>query len=351
VTDEHTDEHEVLEGELLPADDPGAEVRIADPRQSVVDELYVEWIAKQRSHNTREAYARDWDRWIGWLDEHVELTPLEVRGVHAALYARWLESTPVRGGRVPAPATVARRLAAVSSFYDLAVKREVLLRNPMDYVDRPEIDSSASTTSWLTLDEARRVTRAAFGLVAQARGADTRRAADRDSVIVAVMLTTGARVSEVCGMRLEKLGYQNGERVINVLRKGGVWQPMPLGPAAELIDRRLVGRQGQEGWLFSTRSGGQVRRSWVFSVIRKVAIAAAIPDPARLTPHSLRHTFATLALDRGCSLDHLQVALNHSDPRTTRRYDHNRLRIKMSPVHDIGRALLADHPDQEERLF
>lgn len=341
---------EVLEGELVVEGQAAAVDLLAD-RLTVAEQLLAGWLARAlvKSAHTHEAYVRDIGYWLDFCDDAVE-TWLDARGEHVAAYHRLIKATPLRStGRPPAPATVARRLAVVSSLYRWAMRREVLNRNPVDYVDRPEIDPDHSETSGLTEDEARRVIAAAFGLVSSASGADVRRVADRDSVMVAVLLTTGLRCSEICGAQVDGLGYDRGYRVLAVTRKGDKRGTVALGAAAELVDRRLSGRLS--GPLFVTRSGQQVTRQWVFRAVRRVAVAAAIPQPERVTPHALRHTFATLSLDHGSSLDDVQTALGHADPRTTKRYDRNRNRLERSPVHVLGPALLKGRPDRTERLF
>lgn len=342
-----------MTGELVPAvHGEIVPVTQGDEVADTVRELYSEWIGKAaaRSKHTFDAYRRDFKLFVDWLVGYdPDLGLLDVRGVHMAAYNLHLRNTPVRGGKPPKPATVARRLATVASFYDLARRREVLPNNPMDYVDRPEIDANHSDTRKLTLDEAKRLVDTAFGLVARTSRPDSKRVADRDSVIVAVLLVTGVRVSELCAMRVEDLGYHGGARTVTVTRKGGRRAAVALGAAAELVDRRVADRT--EGPLFRTRSGRPVARNWVYDAIGRIAAAASIPMPHTVGPHALRHTFATLSLDRGCSLDVLQDALGHRDPRTTRRYATGNNRIALSPTHDLSKVMLSDRPDQVERLF
>lgn len=316
-------------------------------REAIAGYLVDGWLARCKTDNTREAYRRDIGFYLDYVADRIE-TWLDARGEDIVDYKAWLDATTVRG-RPLATATIARRLSVVSTLYRWAIRREVLLRNPVDYIDRPELDPDHSDTSALTEDEARRVIAAAFRLVGTAGGADVRRVADRDSVMVAVLLVTGLRCAEICGARIERLGYDRGQRILGVTRKGRKAGRIPLGAAAELVDRHLGVRT--EGPLFVTRSGKPVTRQWLFRAVRRVAAAAAVPQPERITPHSLRHTFATLSLDRGSTLDDLQIALGHADPRTTRRYDRNRARLDRSPVHLLGPALLRGNDDRTDRLF
>jgi integrase/recombinase XerD len=83
-------------------------------------------------------------------------------------------------------------------------------------------------------------------------------------------------------------------------------------------------------------SGGQ---PYVFRLIRRAAGLAGIPSADRLSPHSLRHTYATLALDSGAPLRDVQDALDHADPRTTRRYDRSRHNLDRSPSYAVAARL------------
>lgn len=156
------------------------------------------------------------------------------------------------------------------------------------------------------------------------------------------MLCTGGRVREVTRARIEDLGYDRGHRVLWLTRKGDRRQSVALGAAAAIVDRHVATEARTEGLIFQTSNGRPVDRAHILRVLRKAATAAHIPSATKLTPHWLRHTFATLAFDGGADISTVQDAMGHADPRTTRRYDRARNRIDRSPVHAVARSLLGD---------
>jgi site-specific recombinase XerD len=228
----------------------------------------------------------------------------------------------------------------VSSYYAHACRRGVLAGNPAVHVARPEVDAQHSETSELTEDEARRLIGAGELLAEQATTNRSRVAAVRDAAMVVVMLCTGGRVSEVTGALVEDLGHTRGHRVLYVTRKGGKRQALPLGEAARVVDRYINDSGRAAGPLFVTNRGGRVDRHRVFRAVRKAALAADLPAGLRLSPHGLRHTFATMSFDHGAELYDVQDAMGHRNASTTQRYDRGRGRIDRSPVHMVSRVLL-----------
>jgi len=82
-----------------------------------------------------------------------------------------------------------------------------------------------------------------------------------------------------------------------------------------------------------------VDRVLLFRLVRRLAQRAGLPQPDAVTPHALRHTFATIATERGADLDDLQDAMGHADPRTTRRYQRAARRLERDPAHLVAAAL------------
>lgn len=295
--------------------------------------LVVAWLATKRSPHTRAAYLRDLAQWAGWLARH-GVPLLEADETAVAMWARHLEAGGVKAS------TAARKLTAVSSFYGWCARRGYVSTNPVADLDRPVVDYDTSATPGLTRDQAIALLEAADD--------DAGPQAARTAALVAALLYTGARVSELLGADIEDLGTDRGHRVLRVRRKGGKIQTLALpAPAAARIDAYLASRDDvtklpaipggaaapRRRVLFATGTGARMYRAEVRALLRRLGRAADLPDEltGSLSPHSMRHAFATLNLDAGASLRDLQDALGHASPRTTRRYDRSRGNLDRSP--------------------
>ena len=282
----------------------------------------------------------------GWLlfCEMAGVDPLVgVLEEHIALWARGMEAAGL------APATRARRLAAVSSWYRWLVRGGHVQVNPAANLPRPNIDPDTSLTPGLTRAQALALLDAAD----RARGPQ----APRNRAIIAIYLYTGIRVSELIGADVASLGINRGHRVLKVTRKGGHVKPVVLPPpAATRMDEYLAGRSDVQHVpairgaaaaapvpLIVTKTGRRVLAADLWQLIRRLGKAAGFPDELtrKLCNHGMRHTFATLALDAGTPLRDLQDAMDHRDPRTTRRYDHSRGRLDRSPGYALAAFLAA----------
>lgn len=108
--------------------------------------------------------------------------------------------------------------------------------------------------------------------------------------------------------------------------------------AAAMLDAYLRERGTHDGPLFTTASGARIDRHAVFRLVRRLAEEAGIPGAAKMSPHSLRHAFATAARAEGVPLEDVQDAMGHADPRTTRRYDRDRHNLDRDPAYTIAAA-------------
>lgn len=277
------------------------------------------WLASYGSVNTRTAYRGDITLFLEYLDTS-GLDLMEVRRSHVDVFAR------VREQAGDSPATAARRLAAVSSLYRYAVTEGQLGASPADHVRRPMVDQDSSTTAALTRREAEDLLTVA------------RMHSPRADALVDLLLTTGMRISEALTARLAGL---SSDRLV-IARKGGksaaVWLPdrtvEALRALTETTGEEVARGDEPDALIFTTGSGNPWDRTDVAKLLRRLGRQAGISK--RITPHVLRHTHATLALELGVPLHHLQDSLGHKDPRTTRRYDHARSRLENSSAHKVG---------------
>jgi integrase/recombinase XerD len=291
------------------------------------------WLANRRlSAHTRDAYRRDVAAWLAWCAER-GLDPLRAGFLDVNAYARALESrVDPRTGRAPAPATVARKLSGLSSWYAFLARLRAVEANPVGGADRPHVSRDHSATVGLTGDEVDALLAAAAALDGPA--------AARHRAVLALFADLGLRVGELVGLDVTDLGWERGHRSIRFVGKGGRPRRRALTPAAAAaLDAYLATRPGADGGpLFVTSSGARLDRHAVFRLVRRLARDAGIAGWARLSPHSLRHAFATAARAEGVALEDVQDAMGHADPRTTRRYDRDRHNLDRDPAYTIAAA-------------
>ncbi|MEU4220633.1 tyrosine-type recombinase/integrase [Actinoplanes sp. NPDC026623] len=291
------------------------------------------WLANRRlSEHTRDAYRRDVAGWLAWCAAR-DVEPLRASFLDVNAYARGLEARPL------APATVARKLSGLSSWYDFLVKLRAVAANPVGGADRPPVSRDHSATVGLSPEQ--------VDALLAAAGAETGPAAVRNLVVLALLADLGLRVGEVVGLDVADLGVERGHRSVRFTGKGGKPRRRALTPyAAAALDAYLAWRAGAEdttadrldGPLLVTASGARIDRHSVFRLVRRLARDAGIDGWARLSPHSLRHAFATTARAEGVPLEDVQDAMGHADPRTTRRYDRDRHNLDRDPAYTIAAA-------------
>ncbi|MDM4719166.1 tyrosine-type recombinase/integrase [Micromonospora sp. WMMA1363] len=298
------------------------------------------WLRNRRlSEHTRGAYQRDVADWLAWCAGH-ELDPLRTTFLHVNEFARTLEATlAARTGKPLTPATVGRKLSAVSSWYDFLVKLGAVDANPVAGADRPRIDRDHSNTVGLTPAEV-------DALLAAAEAA-TGPTAARNLAVIALLADLGLRVGELISLDVTDLGAERGHRSIRFVGKGGKARRRALTPGtAYTLDAYLSQRAASRGGpvhqltgpLLVTATGARLDRHSVFRLVRRLAREAGIAAWARLSPHSLRHSFATTARAEGVPLEDVQDAMGHADPRTTRRYDRDRYNLDRDPAYAIWAA-------------
>lgn len=289
-------------------------------------QIIAAWKLAQSSPHTLRAYSRSITGFCSWLD---------ARGMDLLTVKRPIIDGYRHTMSGLSPATVAAKLAALSSFYRYALSADAIAGgNPVELVKRPKVNADHSSTEGLTKDQAR-------ALLSAAR-ADGR----RSHALVSLLLFTGIRLSEALNADTTDYGHDTGHRTLSIRRKGGKDGKVAVpAPAVEALDaylgttgRTLVGGAAGDGMpLFTTATGKRWASSEAFRNVQRLARVAGLEG--RISPHSLRHTFATLALDAGTALHDLQDSMGHADPRTTRRYDRARHSLVKAAGYDVARAL------------
>ena len=202
---------------------------------------------------------------------------------------------------------VARRLSAIAGFYRYATDEDLIDRSPVAGVRRPKVADDSQTTG-LDRDQLRAVL-----ALARQRAAAGAGQSSRDLALLTLLAHNGLRIGEALAVDATDLGTERGHRVLHITRKGGRRATVVLAPVtARALDDYLTGRD--TGPLFITGGGRRYDEPAAFRLVRRLARAAGLDCAERLSPHSLRHAFVTLALDAGVSLRDVQDAAGHADP-------------------------------------
>jgi integrase/recombinase XerC len=259
------------------------------------------------SRHTLRGYATDLAEFRSFLSREGlgDLADTDARAIRAWL--AWLHD------RKLAKSSIARKLATVRSCYRYLARLGVVEFNPARQVGSPRLPKRLP--SFLPKDESK-------GLL----DGETERseAGLRDHALLELLYATGLRVAECCGLDLDDVDRRRG--AVRVMGKGGKERVVPVGDAAlEALDAWLSVRGEETGALFTSLRGGRLGTRSVHRIVKRRARAAGIDR--RVTPHTLRHTFATHMLGEGADLRLIQELLGHSRLTTTQRYTH------VSPEH------------------
>lgn len=280
------------------------------------------------SPNTVAAYRRDLQKFFDWNRDTHRRT---VHQVDIATLTGFLEFLQGSG---LADSSVARHLASIRMFFRYLVLESILTESAVDLITSPKL--------WQRLPKVLSPDMVNELLAAPVGSLD--RYARRDRAILAVLYATGCRVSEITGLRLTDLNLD--ERYARVTGKGNKQRMVSLTPMAvdaiteylnlersDMVRSRTV----DEEWLFVSRSGRRMGRDTVWQLIQRYA--ARVGCGGDVSPHTLRHSFATHLLAGGADIRALQEMLGHASIRTTQIYthvDHTRLKNVHQSCHPRG---------------
>jgi integrase/recombinase XerD len=273
--------------------------------------------------NSARAYRVDLRAWASCC-EAAAVHPFEARRHHVDAWVRVLETEPLaRTGRTMSPASIARRLSALAKFYRYGIEVEVLTYSPVDNVRRPRVSDASSTVGLSALHLLRLLD------VADAHS-------PRSSALLTLLAYNGLRIDEALATNVTDYTYDAGHRVLRIVRKGRKAATEPLAPrTVRALDAYIAERSS--GPVFLDRTGtARLSYKTAFDMIRRLARKADVAGAASITPHSFRHTYVTQLLNAKVLLQDVQDAVGHADPRTTRRYDHNRVSLDAHPTYVLG---------------
>lgn len=279
-----------------------------DHRQLLDAYLDQLWLEKGLSRNTLESYGRDLRFFAAWLET-------QGRGLLLADRSDLLNYLNHRSSIGVASRSVARGLSAIRSFYKYLLRENRIVEDPTLRIDNPKLGRKLPDT----LSESEVDALLAAPNTASAVGY-------RDRTMLELLYATGLRVTELVTLEVNDLNLRQG--VLRVMGKGGKERLVPMGDEAMawvdgfVRDHRssLMRRSESEAVLFPSNRGREMTRQAFWYLIKRHAAEAGIRHS--LSPHSLRHAFATHLVNHGADLRVVQLLLGHSDLSTTQIYTH-----------------------------
>ena len=264
-------------------------------------------VEKGLAANTLNAYRRDLEKFAAFAAKRGltldQFTHSDVIDFLRTLYLRKLDSR-----------TVARHLVTIRHLFRFAFTEGMITQNPAANVAAPKF--RRSLPEFLSVEEVDRLLRqpditATLGL--------------RDKAMIELLYSTGLRVSELCGLKAADVQLEDG--CLRCIGKGSKERLVPVGRAAlDLVlqymkkSRPEILGEKTSAYLFPTRIGTAINRIAFWKILSAYGRKAGLRKP--LTPHMLRHSFATHLLDRGADLRSVQMMLGHADIATTQIYTH-----------------------------
>lgn len=282
---------------------------------------YIESLATERGFSTHtcRAYQHDLEEFFAYVnsgrshgeDHGVAVTALRPQQIDGLMIRGYLGYLYKKNAR----STVARKLSAIRSFFGYLVKHRVLENNPVEFIHTPKLQKTIPT--YLSVDEMFRLLDSIqqdniLGL--------------RNRAMFETLYSCGIRVAELAGMNTSDVDFSKS--LIQVLGKGGKYRMVPVGRKAlaairayrNRLQRELHISPDNEGPLFLNKNKGRLSTRSIARILKKLVDTCGLISP--VSPHALRHSFATHMLDAGADLRTVQELLGHKSLTTTQKYTH-----------------------------
>ncbi len=290
---------------------------------------FIGWLAIEKGYspNTIDGYRRDLNEFFRGLEDIEDIkriTPKDIRLFVVKLHA------------TNAPTSIARKLSALRTFFRFLHRQKILKNDPISSITGPKVVRSIPV--FLTIDEV-------FQLIEEPGGKDTYM--ERDLAILELLYSTGIRVAELVSRDVGDLDFNT--EMLSVRGKGNKERFVPVGrPAIEAIQVWLVkrqqliegrakrGREIENEALFLNGRGSRLSSRSVERLVKSYGARAGISQI--VTPHALRHSFATHLLEMGADLRSVQELLGHASLSSTQRYTHLNL-DRLTEVYDKSHPL------------
>jgi len=266
---------------------------------SFLDSLYIE---KGLSNNTVSSYQNDIKSFFLWLDEN-SFNPLNINASDANNYVSKLFGDGLKSS------SVNRKISAIKSFYIFLQKKKIIMKSPIADIVMPKQEKYLPVS--MSEEEVERLLNSPDLNIQIER---------RDKAMIEVLYATGIRISELTNLKLTDLDINRS--VLKVFGKGSKERLVPFGEkAAESLNLYLTDRKDLKSKeIFLSNRGTKISRSAFWQRIKIYTKRENLK--ISISPHTLRHAFATHLLNRGADLRSVQILLGHSDLSTTQIYTH-----------------------------
>jgi len=266
---------------------------------SFLDSLYIE---KGLSNNTVSSYKNDIKSFFLWLDEN-SFNPLNINASDANNYVSKLFGDGLKSS------SVNRKISAIKSFYIFLQKKKIIMKSPIADIVMPKQEKYLPVS--MSEEEVERLLNCPDLNIQIER---------RDKAMIEVLYATGIRISELTNLKLTDLDINRS--VLKVFGKGSKERLVPFGEkAAESLNLYLTDRKDLKSKeIFLSNRGTKISRSAFWQRIKIYTKRENLK--ISISPHTLRHAFATHLLNRGADLRSVQILLGHSDLSTTQIYTH-----------------------------
>ncbi len=265
-------------------------------------------VIKGLSKNTLESYIRDCKKFILYLKKDNVFELSKIKHSHILDFLTELKYKKSK------PRTIARYIVSIKQFFKYLLIEKIITEDPTINIRTPKL--SVSLPDILSLQEIEQLLESPD---------DSTNIGQRDSTMLEVLYGTGIRVSELINLQLNGLNFDLG--YIMVMGKGSKERIVPLGSIAlrkikSYVEygRNALLKDKSSDYLFLNRNGKRMTRQGFWKNLRQYVIKSGINKT--VTPHTIRHTFATHLLERGADLRTIQILLGHSDISSTQIYTH-----------------------------
>lgn len=278
-------------------------------KNSITDFQFFLKIERGLSQNTIDSYSRDLKKLSLFLEENnINFSPISIN-------EKTIQQFIYQVAKKVTPRSQARIISGLRSFFDYLIFEEYRKTNPTDLIEAPKIGRKLPDT--LSESEINQLINSID--LSQSQG-------ERNRAIIETMYSCGLRVSEIVSLKISDLFFEEG--FIRVIGKGDKQRFVPIHITSQeyilsyckLYRNKLKPQKGSEDIVFLNRHGKKLTRQMIFIILKELAIKITLSK--KISPHTLRHSFATHLLKNGADLSAIQQMLGHESITTTEIYVH-----------------------------